>query len=196
MFNIQTQTVMKSNTLLLAVISVLLLCTLYISYNNHEQIQVLREENYNMSLKVDSVLQICREQPQQPIATESDDAPQTTGSRIFDYLAKIGEEISEDVKKQKITVSTKYRIEDRYVRYEIEEPEFKGDQVGNVVVGILVNCSGKVNSAKVKSATGITNEEVIEACKKAALKTEFNYDTNHDYDKKQPGTITYTFTAR
>ena len=99
-------------------------------------------------------------------------------------------------KKKRIVIDTKYRIEDRYVRYKIEKPELKGNEVGNVVINILVNYSGDVNSAKLKSATGITNEEVIEACKKAALKTKFNYDTDADYDEKKRGTITYIFSEK
>ena len=184
---------MKSNTLLLTVVTVLLFCTLYVSYKNFEQIQVLREENYNVSLKIDSLLQICNTQPQTP--EEPRPTAQSVGSAIVDYFTGIGEAINKSAKKQRITVSSKYRIEDRYVQYKIEEPEFKGDQVGNVELNIFVDHSGDVKSAKLKSATGITNEDVIEACKKAALRTKFNYDTDRGYDTKQPGTITYIFSA-
>ena len=186
---------MKSNTLLLTVVTVLLFCTLYVSYKNFEQIQVLREENYNVSLKIDSLLQICNTQPQAPEEPQPT-AVQSFGSAIADYFTNIGEAISKETKKQRITVSSKYRIEDRYVQYKIEEPEFKGDQVGNVVLNIFVDHSGNVKSAKLKSATGITNEDVIEACKKAALRTKFNYDTDRGYDTKQLGTITYIFSAK
>ena len=92
-------------------------------------------------------------------------------------------------------MSTKYRLEDRYVSYKVQEPELIGDQSGEVVLNILVDYSGDVKSAKLQSVTGITNEEVIEACKKAALKTSFNYDSDKGYNDKQSGTITYTFTS-
>ena len=193
---------MKSNTLLLVIMSVLFLGTLYISYTNSKQIDTLKQENANLNAKIDSVLQITKEQlPQQPVATETLPSPKGIGSALFDYLMTLGDEADDDAsvkksKKKRIVVDTKYRIEDRYVRYKIEKPELKGNEVGNVVISILVNRSGYVNSAKLKNATGITNEEVIEACKKAALKTEFNYDTDADYDEKKRGTITYFFSEK
>lgn len=64
------------------------------------------------------------------------------------------------------------------------------------MLNILVDHSGDVKSAKLKSATGITNEDVIEACKKAALKTDFNYDSDRGYKNKQSGTITYIFSKK
>ena len=193
---------MKSNTLLLVIMSVLFLGTLYISYTNSKQIDTLKQENANLNAKIDSVLQITKEQlPQQPVATETLPSPKGLGSALLDYLMTLGDEADDDAsvkksKKKRIVVDTKYRIEDRYVLYKIEKPELKGDEVGNVVINILVNCSGDVNSAKLKSATGITNEEVIEACKKAALKTKFNYDSDADYDEKKRGTITYIFSEK
>ena len=193
---------MKSNTLLLVIMSVLFLGTLYISYTNSKQIDTLKQENANLNAKIDSVLQITKEQlPQQPMATETLPSPKGIGSAILDYLMTLGDEADDDTsvkksKKKRIVVATKYRIEDRYVRYDIEKPELKGDEVGNVVISILVNSLGDVNSAKLKSAMGITNEEVIEACKKAALKTKFNYDSDANYDEKKRGTITYIFSEK
>ena len=193
---------MKSNTLFLIVISILLLGTLYVSYTNTQQVEALKQENANLHAKIDSVLEISRGlSPQQPIATETLPSPKGIGSAILDYLMTLGDDADNDAsvkksKKKRIVVDTKYRIEDRYVRYKIEKPELKGNEVGNVVISILVNRSGYVNSAKLKNATGITNEEVIEACKKAALKTEFNYDTDADYDEKKRGTITYIFSEK
>ena len=198
MFNIQIHTIMKSNTLFLIVISILLLGTLYVSYTNTQQVEALKQENANLHAKIDSVLEISRGlSPQQPIATETLPSPKGIGSAILDYLMTLGDDDNaNNCGEKRIAVETKYRIEDRYVLYKIEKPEVKGNEVGNVVINIMVNSLGNVNSAKLKSATGITDEEVIEACKKAALKTKFNYDPNHDYDKKQPGTITYTFSAK
>lgn len=184
---------MKSNTLLLTVVTVLLFCTLYVSYKNFEQIQVLREENYNVSLKIDSLLQICNTQPQ--ALEEPRPTAQSVGSAIVDYFTGIGEAINKSAKKQRITVTSKYSLEDRYVSSKVEKPEITGEETGQLVLNILVNWSGDVKSAKLKSATGITNEEVIEACKKAALRTDFNSDSDRGYDTKQPGTITYIFSA-
>lgn len=185
---------MKNNTFLLGLISFLILGTLYISYTNSLQIKALRQENANLYSKIDSALQVYRKQPQQPITKATDSKPRSTASGTRNN--------SENKKtppaktKQKIVVTSKYRIENRYVDNKIKEPEFKGNETGSVVINILVNWAGEVKSAKPKSVTGITNEDVIEACKKAALRTHFNITPHNDYDKDQSGTITYTFSAK
>lgn len=190
---------MKGNTVLLVLITILLCGNLFLSYTNFQQIQMLRQENTNLWVKVDSVQQICSKKPVKQSAAPAA-KPATTGSAFLDFLIQIGEEEAKEAAreraKQKVIVSTKYRLEDRYVSYKVQEPELIGDQVGEVVLNISVDYSGDVKSAKLHSATGITNEEVIEACKKAALKTSFNYNSDIGYNTKQSGTITYVFTAK
>lgn len=90
----------------------------------------------------------------------------------------------------RLKVKSSYRMEDRY-SYGVYDPEELGNAEGIVKLDITINYSGYVNSAKLNSASTITDEEVIEACKKAALKTDFNL--NLDAPKLQQGTITYTF---
>lgn len=90
-----------------------------------------------------------------------------------------------------LKVKSSYRMEDRYVRYEVYEPQELGTAEGIVKLDITIDKYGDVKSAKLNSASSITDEEVIEACKKAALQTDFNY--NFDAPKLQQGTITYTF---
>ena len=87
-------------------------------------------------------------------------------------------------------MKSSYRMEDRY-SYGVYDPEELGNAEGIVKLDITINYSGDVKSAKLNSASTITDEEVIEACKKAALKTNFNL--NSDAPKLQQGTITYTF---
>lgn len=89
-----------------------------------------------------------------------------------------------------LKVKSSYRMEDRY-SYGVYDPEELGNAEGIVKLDITINYSGDVKSAKLNSASTITDEEVIEACKKAALKTNFNL--NLDAPKLQQGTITYTF---
>lgn len=188
---------MKGNTVLLILISLLLCGILFLSYTNFQQIQVLRQENTSLWVKIDSMQQICNKQPQKqrtaPVATNS-----STGSAFWDFLISIGEEEAKEAAKErakeKVMITTKYRLEDRYVSYKVQEPKLKGSESGEVVLNITVDYSGDVKSAKLQSVTGITNEEVIEACKKAALKTSFNY--NSDVREKQQGTITYVFSAK
>lgn len=90
-----------------------------------------------------------------------------------------------------LKVKSSYRMEDRYVGYKVYEPQELGSAEGIVKLDITISTIGQVNSAKLNSASTITDEEVIEACKKAALKTDFNL--NLDAPKIQQGTITYTF---
>lgn len=91
----------------------------------------------------------------------------------------------------RLKVKSSYRMEDRYVGYKVYEPQELGSAEGIVKLDITISTIGQVNSAKLNSASTITDEEVIEACKKAALKTDFNL--NLDAPKLQQGTITYTF---
>lgn len=90
----------------------------------------------------------------------------------------------------RLKVKSSYRMEDRY-SYGVYDPEELGNADGIVKLDITIDIYGQVKSAKLNSASTITDEEVIEACKKAALKTMFNL--NSDAPKLQQGTITYTF---
>ena len=186
---------MKGNTALLIIILLALGGSLYLSYTNFQQIQLLRQENTTLWVKLDSVQQIVNKKP---VKQKAAPATQSTGSPFLDLLIQMGEESEREAAaaraKQKVVVSTKYRLEDRYVSYKVNEPDYIGTQPGEVVLDILVDYSGDVKSAKLQKATGITDEEVIEACKKAALQTNFN--SNYDLRDKQSGTITYTFTAK
>lgn len=198
MSNDKISILMKGNTALLVLIFIALCGTLFLSYINFQQIQLLRQENTNLWVKIDSVQQISSKKPVAQKAAPA--AKKSTGSAFLDFLIELDEESQREAAaaraKQKVVVSTKYRLEDRYVSYKVQEPELIGDQPGEVVLNILVDYSGDVKSAKLQSATGITNEEVIEACKKAALRTSFNYDSDKGYNDKQSGTITYIFTSK
>lgn len=89
-----------------------------------------------------------------------------------------------------LKVKSSYRMEDRY-SYGVDDPQELGNAEGIVKLDITIDIYGQVKSAKLNSASTITDEEVIEACKKAALKTMFNL--NSDAPKLQQGTITYAF---
>lgn len=90
----------------------------------------------------------------------------------------------------RLKVKSSYRMEDRY-SYGVDDPQELGNAEGIVKLDITIDIYGQVKSAKLNSASTITDEEVIEACKKAALKTMFNL--NSDAPRLQQGTITYTF---
>lgn len=90
----------------------------------------------------------------------------------------------------RLKVKSSYRMEDRY-SYGVDDPQELGNAEGIVKLDITIDIYGQVKSAKLNSASTITDEEVIEACKKAALKTMFNL--NSDAPRLQQGTITYKF---
>lgn len=136
-------------------------------------------------------------------ASKPDEKPAPTGvvSFINELVGDAQEEYraakkaNENAPKKAVVsilkVKSSYRMEDRYVRYEVYEPQELGNAEGIVKLDITIDKYGDVKSAKLNSASSITDEEVIEACKKAALQTDFNY--NFDAPKLQQGTITYTF---
>lgn len=135
-------------------------------------------------------------------AAQPDEKPAPTGVVSFinelvgdaqeEYRAakKANENAPKKAVVPRLKVKSSYRMEDRY-SYGVDDPEELGNAEGIVKLDITIDFSGDVKSAKLNSSSTITDEEVIEACKKAALKTDFNL--NLDAPKIQQGTITYTF---
>ncbi len=136
-------------------------------------------------------------------AAQPDEKPAPTGVVSFinelvgdaqeEYRAakKANENAPKKAVVPRLKVKSSYRMEDRYVGYKVYEPQELGNAEGIVKLDITISTIGQVNSAKLNSASTITDEEVIEACKKTALKTDFNL--NLDAPKIQQGTITYKF---
>lgn len=146
---------------------------------------------------------IARPAASKPVASKpeaSKPAPTGVVSFINELVGDAQEEYraakkaNENAPKKAVTprlkVKSSYRMEDRY-SYGVDDPQELGNAEGIVKLDITIDKYGDVKSAKLNSASTITDEEVIEACKKAALKTRFNY--NYDAPKLQQGTITYTF---
>lgn len=94
----------------------------------------------------------------------------------------------------RVSVSAKVKVEDRYVSGTTYLPKITTGPTGVVVVGITISHSGSVTSARVKTESTISDEDILDACKDAALRTRFNL--NVDVSDKHPATITYTFTAK
>ena len=146
---------------------------------------------------------VAAKQETKSAAAQPDEKPAPTGVVSFinelvgdaqeEYRAakKANQNAPKKAVVSRLKVKSSYRMEDRYVGYKVYEPQELGNAEGIVKLDITINYSGDVNSAKLNSASTITDEEVIEACKKAALKTDFNL--NLDAPKLQQGTITYTF---
>lgn len=188
---------MKGSTLLMILILFLLCWNLYFSYMNYHQVQAVRQENTNLWMKIDSLQHVSGNKASGQKGAPSSASP-STGSPLLDFIVGIVEEgekeAAEERARETIEVTSRYRLENRYVLYKVHEPEYKGAQAGEVVLDILVNHSGDVKSARLRNVTGITDEEVVEACKKAALRSDFNFDS--DAGERQSGTITYIFSAK
>ena len=116
---------------------------------------------------------------------------------IFSDLQKDYQDSKKESQKKvaatKIVVESSYRIEDRYVSYIVHEPEIMPTEPGVVIIDIEVNYAGDVKKTTVNAASTINDESILDACRKAALQTDFNYDSDKGYQTTQKGTITYTF---
>lgn len=201
------------NGKLLQVLTLLLCLSFgYFTFKNYDDIKELRNENAFLRETIDSLLcqpatasikeDIGRPE-EKSAAAKPDEKPAPTGVVSFinelvgdaqeEYRAakKANENAPKKAVAPRLKVKSSYRMEDRYVRYEVYEPQELGTAEGIVKLDITIDKYGDVKSAKLNSAATITDEEVIEACKKAALKTMFNL--NSDAPELQQGTITYTF---
>lgn len=201
------------NGKLLQVLTLLLCLSFgYFTFKNYDDIKELRNENAFLRDTIDSLL--CQpatasikedigKPEKKSAAAQPDEKPAPTGVVSFinelvgdaqeEYRAakKANENAPKKAVVPRLKVKSSYRMEDRYVSFDVYEPQELGSAEGIVKLDITIDIYGQVKSAKLNSASTITDEEVIEACKKAALKTMFNL--NSDAPRLQQGTITYTF---
>lgn len=94
----------------------------------------------------------------------------------------------------RVSVSAKVKVENRYVNGATYLPKVTTGPAGVVIINVTMDQIGIVGSVSVNSGSTITDEEILDQCKEAALKTSFSY--NPDAPSKSRGTITYTFTAK
>lgn len=94
----------------------------------------------------------------------------------------------------RVSVTAKVKVENRYVSGTTYLPKVTTGPAGIVVINVSMNRVGMVGTVSVNAASTISDEEILDACKEAALKTSFGY--NPDAPEKSTGTITYTFSAR
>lgn len=200
------------NGKLLQVLTLLLCLSFgYFTFKNYDDIKELRNENAFLRDTIDSLL--CQpgtasikegigKPEEKSAAAQPDEKPALTG--VVSFINELVDDAQEEYRAAKkanenapkkavaprLKVKSSYRMEDRY-SYGVDDSQELGSAEGIVKLDITIDIYGQVKSAKLNSASTITDEEVIEACKKAALKTDFNI--NLDAPKLQQGTITYTF---
>ena len=93
----------------------------------------------------------------------------------------------------RVSVNVKVKVENRYAKMA-DVPNVTIGPTGIVVIDVTIDQIGMVLSVAKNSASTITDEEIIDQCKDAALKTLLSY--NPEAPQKTKGTITYTFTAK
>jgi len=94
-------------------------------------------------------------------------------------------------KPGKMTVSYVDKVEDRYVEYSPDELEYLGTEEGTVVVNVVVSEIGQVTKTSINASSTITDEAVLDAARRFALKTHFNYNTG--ITGNQRGQIIFTY---
>lgn len=200
------------NGKLLQVLTLLLCLSFgYFTFKNYDDVKELRNENAFLRDTIDSLL--CQpatasikegvgKPEKKSAAAQPDEKPAPTG--VVSFINELVGDAQEEYRAAKkanqnapkkavvprLKVKSSYRMEDRY-SYGVDDPQELGNAEGIVKLDITISTLGQVKSAKLNSSSTITDEEVIEACKKAALKTMFNL--NSDAPRLQQGTITYTF---
>ncbi len=186
---------MDTNKLLLIVILLLCGATSYYAYQTSKDVKELKALTWASEQKVDSLM-LATGKIAKPTKTASEDRQsksfwEALFSEIEESEKAAKVEKRSKAAKEKVTVSSSYRLEDRYVIYKVELPEYLGTQEGTITVNISVGKDGNVKKTRVAEGATITDPEVIESVRRAALKTNFNY--NFDAPNTAEGTITYTF---
>ncbi len=180
----------------------ILICgaTGYYTYKTSEDVRQVKEQARVTEQKLDSLMLATAK-----IAASTSSAKKTTAKKqpqpksfweeLFSVLEEDGQktQAARSTSGPKMTVSSSYRMEDRNVSSKVRLPDYLGDQEGKIVVNITIDALGDVKTTSVGSETTITDEDVIEASRKAALQTDFNYYSGAGI---QEGTITYTFKKR
>ena len=186
---------MDTNKILLIIAILLCGATDYFAYQTSQEVKELKAQAKVTEQKVDSLMLATAKIAKSTKTVSGNRQPKSFWGALFseieaDEKAAAARRKAEAA-KAKVTVSTSYRLEDRYVIGKVELPDHLGTQGGTITVNVSVNQYGTVKKTSVADGATITDPEVIESVRKAALQTDFN--SNHDAPELQEGTITYTF---
>ena len=186
---------MKTTNILL-ILTILVCCaTGYYTYKTAQDVDQLKSHVRETELKVDSLMIATAKIAKTTKTVSSNSQPKFLWELLFsEFEAEekaAANQRRAEAAKAKVTVSTSYRLEDRYVIGNVELPEVLGTQAGTITVLISVNKFGTVKKTSVADGATIVDSEVVEAVRRAALQTDFN--SNYDAPDLVDGTITYTF---
>ena len=191
---------MKGSTLLQVLTLIVCAGLLYNGYKSEKEFELLHMENQMLWEKLDSLQSIPSATPAKSSTAGKGTSAKSSASSLLDEIFSDLQKDYQDSKKEsqkraaatKIVVESSYRIEDRYVSYRVYEPDLLPSEPGTVVIDVDVDHMGKVKKTQVNTASTITDEPILDVCRKAALQTDFNYDPDRR-NQTQKGTITYTF---
>ena len=186
---------MDSTKILLVLIILLCGATGYFAFQTSQEVKELKAQAQVTEQKVDSLMRATAKIAKSTKTISGKKQPQTFWEALFSEIEEEQKQSQAQARakaaKEKVKVSASYRLEDRYVVGSVTLPEYIGDQPGSITVNISVDLTGTVKRTSVASAESITDPEVIESARKAALKTSFNADI--DALGNIDGTITYTY---
>ena len=176
---------------------VILACgaTGYFSYKTSQEVKEMKEQAQLAQMKIDSLMVATAKIAKSTKTDTGKQQPKSFWEALFSAMEEEEKASAAAARKQeaaaKVRVSTSYHLEDRYVIGKVEIPDVLGSQAGKITVNISVSPGGTVKKTSIAEGASITDPDVIEAVRRAALKTDFN--TNFDAQDLAPGTITYTF---
>lgn len=186
---------METNRILLIIAIMICGATGYFSYKTSEEMKALKEQVQVTEQKVDSLMLATAKIAKSTKTIGGKQQPKTFWEALFSEIEESEKAAKAEERakaaRAKVTVSTSYRLEDRYVIGKVELPEHLGVQGGQITVNISVNQYGTVKKTSIVDGSTITDQEVIESVRRAALRTDFN--SNYDAPELVEGTITYTF---
>ena len=186
---------MDTNKILLIIAILICGATGYFSYKTSKEMKALKEQVQVTEQKVDSLMLATAKIAKSTKTISGKQQPKTFWEALFSEIEESEKAAKAEEKakaaRAKVTVSTSYRLEDRYVIGKVELPNHLGTQGGTITVNVSVNRYGTVKKTSVADGATITDPEVIESVRKAALQTDFN--SNYDAPELAEGTITYTF---
>lgn len=186
---------MDTNKKLLIIAILLCGATGYFAYQTSKEVKELKAQAKVTEQKVDSLMLATAKIAKSTKTVSGNRQSKSFWEALFSEIEESEKAAKAEERakaaKAKVTVSTSYRLEDRYVLGKVELPDHLGTQGGTITVNVSVNQYGTVKKTSIADGATITDPEVIESVRKAALQTDFN--TNFDAPELAEGTITYTF---
>ncbi len=186
---------MDTNKILLIIAILICGATGYFAYQTSKEVKELRVQAQVTEQKLDSLMVATAKIAKSTKTISGKRQPKTFWEALYSEIEESEKAAKAEERakaaKAKVTVSTSYRLEDRYVIGTVDLPDYLGAQSGTITVIISVDKWGEVKKTSVAEGATITDSEVVESARKAALKTKFN--SNYDAPDLVEGTIIYTF---